>query len=144
LFTPLPRRKKPAPPKKTTPKPKQFRTERKPVLFHSKGELTLSEAKQQHEHITNEDPAPLSVTAQRDAADGWGEFVDNDELYAAAICIVPMNTGERKKLYRMMIRPSVLKAKQKRVANMLRDVQRDDAKAAKSRVRMTLLMLGKV
>lgn len=138
--------KLPAPKKKTaaTPKPKQYRTrtERKPVLFYEKGDLNVIEAKQQRD-ITIEDPQPFDGTAKRDAVDGWGEFVDDPELYAAAICIVPTNDGPRKK-YRMMIRPSVLKAKQKRVANLLRDIERDDAKAAKRRVRMTLYAMGKL
>jgi hypothetical protein len=131
-------------PKKAAPATPKLGRECKSKLFYSKGELTVIELKQQHyktEH--NEDPAPFDGTAKRDATDGWVEFDDNPELFAAAICIVPMSDGTRKRLYRMQIRPSILEAKRKRVANLLRDVHRDDAKAAKRRVRMTLLLMGK-
>jgi hypothetical protein len=57
------------------------------------------------------DPQPFDGTALRDAADGWGEFVDDPELYVAAICVLPTNTGPRKKLYRMQIKPHVLVAR---------------------------------
>jgi hypothetical protein len=138
LKLPAPKKKKTAAP---TAMPKQYRTERKPVLFHSNTTMSVIELKQRD--IPHEDPQPFDGTAKRDSTDGWVEFDDNPELFAAGICIVPTNEGPRR-LYRMRIRPSVLAAKRKRVANLLRDVHRDDAKAAKRRVRMTLYAMGKL
>jgi hypothetical protein len=142
LFVALPSPKPARRKKKAAPKTRKLYQERKPVLFYEKGDLNVIEAKQQRD-ITIEDPQPFDGIAKRDAADGWGEFVDDPELYPAAICIVPMSDGTRKRLYRMMIRPDVLAKKKKRVANLLRDIERDDAKAAKRRVRAMLVMMGK-
>jgi hypothetical protein len=141
LFTPLPAPLKNNKPATTRPATPKLGREQKSVVFHSKGGLSVTELKQQRD-ITHEDLQPFDGTAKRDAADGWGEFDANPALYVAAICIVPTSSGP-KKSYRMRVKPSVLAAKKKRVANMLRDIARDDAAYLKRKIRLTLKAMGK-
>jgi hypothetical protein len=100
------------------------------------GELTTQTA-------TTADGSTLPSTA-----DGWQQTrPDNPELYISAVRTVRMTDGSSVKLFKVLIRPEVLKAKQRTAKKLLKRARRDNAEAeakqAKRHVRLMLALLGK-
>jgi hypothetical protein len=122
-----------------------------------------------YEDFVNDEPAPKSHSQKKrsamharvedeqtsatpielpSASEGWQlTRPDNPELYVSAMRTVRMSDGEVLKLFKVLIRPEVLKAKRKAVKKLKKRIEREDAAAeaaaAKRRVKLTLALLGK-
>lgn len=116
--------------------------ETKSRLFYTKGDLNVIEAKRRYEQtgdVTPVDGQPLPA-----ACDGWMTArPDDPTLYCAGVRVIRMNDGSSVKFYRVMVKPEVLKAKQKQAKRLMRKIEREDAAAVKRRVRLTLALIGK-
>jgi hypothetical protein len=135
---PVRSKKKAATPAAAMPK------EEKSKLFHSKGELSVIEVKRQKLEHSTEDAQSFDGSALPSSSDGWRPVIpQGDGLYVAGVKVIRLSDGSCLKLYRVLVKPSVIKAQKKRLKRLKNRIERDDEKAAKRRVKMLLLMIGK-
>lgn len=149
LFVFLPSAKTPAPPKKKT-KPATAAVQTVAKLCYEHGELNVSEVKRQKKLAAYSNAAPTPIDGQTlpSTADGWQEQRTTDpELYCAAVKVIRYTDGHSVKLFKNLIRPEVLKEKQRKAKKLLKRVKRENKQAAdadaKRRVRLQLALMGK-
>lgn len=91
---------------------------------------------------TEDEQTPTPDTLLPSSADGWQETVPNNaELHVVGITVIRKLDGSCQRYYRVLVKPSVVKAKRRRAQNLLRDIERDNAKAAKRAVRALVALL---
>lgn len=113
-------------------------------LFYTKGDFSVTEVKRQKSEHSTEEPQPIDGSSLPSSSDGWCPVIpQGDGLYVAGVKVIRLSDGSCLKLYRVLVKPSVIKAQKKRLKRLKQRIERDDNKAARQRVRLTLLLLGK-
>jgi hypothetical protein len=139
---------------KTTPE-QRIKAGQPSVLFYDKAkgdETAVTHAQLKRNELQERDNVllgrqqqqPVPIDGTELPAQGWSLTRPTDpELVVCGVRCVKMSDGSTLKLYRVAVRPEAVKARKRKAKKVLQRIQREDAKAARHRVKLMLIMLGK-